>query len=74
MPFFFSRFVTGSNDNFKKRLLPLEGHKAMMEAVGFKAKANLWEWTWHEERRVVAFGADDCIDCCVGAWLCHEGF
>lgn len=52
-----------SNDNFKKRLLPLEGHRAMMEAVGFKAKANLWEWTWHEERSVaVVFGAHDCID------------
>ncbi len=44
--------VYGSNDNFKKRLLPLEGHRAMMEAVGFKAKGSLWEWTWHEDRQV----------------------
>lgn len=41
--------VYSSNDNFKKRLLPLEGHRAMMEAVGFKAKGSLWEWTWHED-------------------------
>lgn len=39
-----------SNDNFKKRVLPLEGHRAMMEAIGFKAKGSLWEWTWHEDR------------------------
>lgn len=38
-----------SNDNFKKRILPLEGHHAMMEAIGFKAKGSLWEWTWHED-------------------------
>lgn len=40
----------GSNENFKKRLLPLEGHRAMMEAIGFKAKGSVWEWTWHEDR------------------------
>ncbi|CAM9328875.1 unnamed protein product [Scytosiphon promiscuus] len=46
------RRIASSNDNFKKRLLPLEGYRAMMEAVGFKAKGSLWEWTWHEDRRV----------------------
>lgn len=50
-------FCLFSNDNFKKRLLPLEGHRAMMEAIGFKAKGSLWEWTWHEERQV-ALGSD----------------
>ncbi|CAN0386311.1 unnamed protein product [Ectocarpus sp. 12 AP-2014] len=43
------RRIATSNDNFKKRLLPLEGHRAMMEAVGFKPKGSLWEWTWHED-------------------------
>ncbi|CAM9820445.1 unnamed protein product [Ectocarpus sp. 6 AP-2014] len=43
------RRIATSNDNFKKRLLPLEGHRAMMQAVGFKPKGSLWEWTWHED-------------------------
>ncbi|CAM9453587.1 unnamed protein product, partial [Laminaria digitata] len=43
------RRITTSNENFKKRLLPLEGHRAMMEAIGFKAKGSVWEWTWHED-------------------------
>lgn len=43
------RRIATSNDNFKKRVLPLEGHRAMMEAIGFRAKGSLWEWTWHED-------------------------
>lgn len=71
---FACRFVDDSNDNFKKRLLPLEGHRAMMDAIGFKAKGSLWEWAWHEDRRVVVFGAHDAISHVGGVCLCDERF
>ncbi|CAM9722756.1 unnamed protein product [Discosporangium mesarthrocarpum] len=43
------RRISTSNTNFKKRVLPLEGHKALLEATGFQAKGSAWEWRWHEE-------------------------
>ncbi|CAM9547356.1 unnamed protein product, partial [Choristocarpus tenellus] len=37
------------NANFTKRVLPLEGHKALLESTGFRTKGSAWEWHWHEE-------------------------